>query len=94
MKIRAIVLDDENFSCEFHAEACSHRKKRIIRQYREEVKSQSIDDLCSELEASYKAEAEDGWGFWQVSEIKVTTQSGSLFRVFPCIKTINQGGDK
>ena len=86
MKVRTMIIDDDRFSCEFHAQACNHRKAQVLKQYEDRAEVESIEDLCIELERQYKADAIDGWGFWQENEITVSTESGSLFRVFPCIK--------
>lgn len=86
MKIRAIVNDDDRFSCEFHAETCHHRKRQIVKQYLENIDANSVGELCAQLEQAYRRDAESGWGDWQVDEIRVSTDSGSLFRVFPCVR--------
>lgn len=86
VKIRTVILDDAQFTCEFHAESCTHRKERVVKQYADEVDAESMDDLCAQLQADYRRDAETGWGDWLASEIVVSTREGSLFRVFPCVR--------
>lgn len=86
MKVRTVINNDDRFTCEFHAETCSHRKEDIVKQYVDEVQAGTIEQLCSVLQQGYIADAQAGWGDWNESEIKVSTEVGALFRVFPCVK--------